>query len=133
MKKQSKVIIAAALSITLLGGSFASAKSVGKLNSFKASYLGDEHFTGSIEKNVTNRKAVINLCRDSGTAWVTANMKDKSGNYYGSVTLQRGTKGYIKNDGVRGKKYRLGIRKTNDTGSGVVDINGAWSPDYKKK
>lgn len=55
-------------------------------------------------------------------------MKNSNGVYRGGTTLQRGTRKTF--SAVNAKvnyKYKLGLRKTNNTGGGIVTIKGSWS------
>ena len=130
MKKRA-ICLLCTLGVGMLSCGFGSAKKVDSFNEFQVTYSGGERYTDYVEKDVTNRDGVVNLNRDSGSAWVTANMKDEEGNYYGGVTLQRGTRKTFASNGRKGQNYHLGIRKTNNTGGGTVKINGSWSPDYQ--
>lgn len=129
----SKRIIATVLAIATIssiGAIGASARQVGQFDNFTVTYSGNEKFTSYLTKAVTGRKGVVNLENDSGSAWITATMRNSDGAYRGGVNLQRGTrKTFATTNAQAGYMYRLGLRKTNNTGGGSVTIKGSWSPD----
>ncbi|WP_313538466.1 hypothetical protein [Enterococcus sp.] len=128
MKKITGLIV---LGLVIIGtASEVNARQIGEFSSFKVNYSGSEKFTGYLTKATTGRNGVVNLSNDTGTAWITANMKNSEGAYRGGTTLQRGKRAEFKtSNAVAGYKYRMGMRKTNDTGGGSVTIKGSWSPD----
>ncbi len=108
----------------------ASARQIGEFSNFKVTYSGNEKFTDYLLKFTTGLDGVVNLSDDTGTAWITANMKNSNGVYRGGVTLQRGTRAtFATTNAQAGYEYRLGLKKTNNTGGGSVTICGSWSPD----
>lgn len=56
-------------------------------------------------------------------------MKNSDGVYRGGCTVQRGKRAVFANTGSAGYAYKLGLKKTNNTGGGSVTIKGSWSPD----
>lgn len=110
----------------------ANAREIGEFQNFKVTYRGNERFTGYLTKAVTGRKGVVNLSNDSGSAWISANMKNSNGAYRGGTNLQRGTRSTFKTPNAKANyQYHLGLKKTNNTGGGTVIIKGSWSPDEK--
>ncbi|AOH55982.1 hypothetical protein ABE28_016590 [Peribacillus muralis] len=76
----------------------------------------------------SNTRGVVNLSNDSGSAWITATMKNSDGVYIGGTTVQRGKRATFSAVNCKvGYKYKLGLRKTNNTGGGKVTIKGSWS------
>ncbi len=47
----------------------------------------------------------------------------------GVVNVQRGKRQEFETTAKIGYIYRLGLKKTNNTGGGSVSIKGSWSPD----
>ena len=122
--------MAATITLSLAGTVIPTyAKSVGKFSNFTVTYSGGEKFTEPVSKWKNGGNGVVNLSNDTGTAWITANMKNSDGVYRGGCTLQRGTRKVFPNTGLANYKYKLGLSKTNDTGGGSVTIKGTWSPD----
>lgn len=108
------------------------ARNIGTFENFKVTYSGGEKYTSYLVKTITKSNGVVNLENDSGTAWITATMRNSNGDYRGSVDVQRGkreTFGTPKAES--GYKYRLGLKKKYNTGGGKVTIKGSWSPDSK--
>lgn len=131
MKNRLKRLVVAisAFSIIVGGTLSVQAREIGEFSSFKVTYKGAEKFTGYLYKAVTNGNGVVNLSNDTGTAWITANMKNSDGVFRGGVNLQRCTRKEFSSTGTAGYKYRLGLKKTNNTGGDSVVIKGSWSPD----
>lgn len=128
-----KKILASVMAVATLstaGAITASAREIGEFEDFTVTYSGNEKFTSYLTKAVTDRDGVVNLSNDTGSAWITATMKNSNGVYRGGVTLQRGTREtFATLNALAGYLYRLGLRKTNNTGGGSVTITGSWSPD----
>lgn len=130
--KVKNILITALAIATLTSAGTVSiyARQVGEFENFKVTYKGNEKFTNYLTKAVTGRKGVVNLSNDTGTAWITANMKNSNGAYRGGTTLQRGTRSTFNTPNAKADyKYHLGLKKTNNTGGGSVTIKGSWSPD----
>lgn len=125
-----KTVLAMALVLSLAAGTVPTyAKAVGTFSNFTVTYSGGEKFTREVSKYKDGGNGVVNMNKDSGTAWITANMKNLNGVYRGGCTLQRGTRKTFPTTGSAGYLYKLGLSKTNNTGGGTVTINGSWSPD----
>ena len=132
MNKWKKVAVftMGSLMFLNLGMNTAQARWIGNFSNFQVTYSGGEAPTSFVGKSVTDRRGVVNLNGDTGTAWVTANMRNSAGAFRGGVTLQRNTRRTFATPNAQGGfAYRLGIRKTNNTGGGSVNITGSWSPD----
>ena len=128
--KLKKVLLAATITLSLAGTVIpAYAKSVGTFSNFTVTYSGGEKFTPYVSKWKDGGNGVVNLTNDTGTAWITANMKNSDGVYRGGCTLQRGTRKVFPNTGLANHSYKLGLSKINNTGGGSVTIKGSWSPD----
>ncbi|MDR1567803.1 MAG: hypothetical protein LBS33_03915 [Streptococcaceae bacterium] len=57
-------------------------------------------------------------------------MKNSEGAFRGGTEVQRGKRAEFATPNAQGGYYyRLGLRKTNNTGGGSVTIKGSWSPD----
>lgn len=55
-------------------------------------------------------------------------MKNSDNVYRGGTTVQRGKRAtFTAVNAQVGYKYKLGLRKTNNTGGGKVTIKGSWS------
>lgn len=107
----------------------AGARQVGSFSNFTVTYSGGEKFTSYLFKETTSSKAVLNLSNDTGSAWITGTVRNSEDGYRGDVTLQRGTRETFSTTAKSGYKYKMGLRKTNNTGGGSVTIKGSWSPD----
>lgn len=130
--KKALVSVLVIATVSSVGAINASARQIGEFKNFRVTYSGSEKFTDYLTKAVTGRDGVVNLSDDTGTAWITANMKNSDGVYRGGVTLQRGTRAtFATTNAEGGYMYRLGLKKTNNTGGGSVTITGSWSPDEK--
>lgn len=128
--KINKAVVATTMAFALASCIIpAQARSIGEFSNFKVTYSGGERFTSYETKWKDEGNGVVNLKDDSGVAWITANMKNSDGVYRGGCTLQRGTRKVFETTGKAGYKYKLGLKKTNNTGGGSVVINGSWSPD----
>ena len=126
MKK--KIISFLALSVITLGLGNTAFATIGEFSNFQVKYSGTERFTSFETKEDTGNGAV-NLSNDTGTAWITANMRNSAGDHRGGAKLQRGTRVEFKTPkALPGYTYRLGLKKTNNTGGGVVTIKGSWKP-----
>ena len=133
LRKVSVCVLLAA-GVILYSNENAQARRIGYMNKFTVYYgtgVNDEKFTDEQPKAVTNRDAVVNLADDSGTAWVTCTVRNSNNESRGSTNLQRGTRKEFACTGQAYYNYKLGVRKTYDTGGGKVTINGSWSPDCK--
>ncbi|MCK1991747.1 hypothetical protein GW626_15460 [Peribacillus muralis] len=124
-----KLIVTSLLSLGILGyaGTETQAQEVRSFSNFLVTYAGAEKFAPeSLRKS--NTKGVINLSNDTGTAWITASMKNSDGVHRGGTSVQRGKRATFTTVKAQvGYKYRLGLRKTNNTGGGKVTIKGSWS------
>lgn len=111
----------------------AEARSIGDINCFTVKYsnYGEEKYTPFVSKYTDGGNAVVNLKNDSGSAWITANMRNSNGAFRGGCNVQRGKREVFATTGKAGYAYKLGLAKTNNTGGGKVTINGSWSPDEK--
>lgn len=128
--KRILATVLAMATISSAGVVASSARQIGEFENFKVTYSGNEKFTDYLTKAATGRDGVVNLSNDTGTAWITATMKNSDGVYRGGVTLQRGTREtFATTNAQGGYLYRLGLKKTNNTGGGSVTIKGSWSPD----
>lgn len=86
-----KVIGVAVLGLMLFGQmAVVGARQIGTFSNFTVTYSGAERFTGYLTKATTGRNGVVNLSNDTGTAWITANMKNSNGAFRGGTTVQRG-------------------------------------------
>ena len=129
MGEKGKFLLIGILTLGILGlsGEETSAQQVKTFKNFTVTYSGAEKFA-PYSLRLSNTKAVVNLENDTGTAWITATMKNSKGAYRGGTTLQRGKRKTF--SAVNAKvnyKYKLGLRKTNNTGGGKVTIKGSWS------
>lgn len=126
-----KFVTSALLCSLILGGLTipASARQIGEFSNFTVTYSGSEKYTGFLKKETTSTKAVINLSNDTGTAWITAQVRNSDGASRGVVNVQRGKRQEFETTAKNGYIYRLGLKKTNNTGGGSVTIKGSWSPD----
>ncbi|MBD8007619.1 hypothetical protein [Bacillus norwichensis] len=127
--KKGKLLLVGVLSLGMLGytGEETYAQEVKTFTNFQVTYSGAEKFTPySLRKS--NTKAVVNLKNDTGTAWITATMKNSEGAYRGGTNVQRGKRATFATKNAKvNYKYKLGLRKTNNTGGGKVTIKGSWS------
>ena len=83
--------------------------------------LVKESLTGPRTKAVTNRRGAINLSDDTGSAWITATMRNSNGADRGRTNVQRGKRATFATPGAEATyNYRLGLKKTNNTGGGTV-------------
>lgn len=106
------------------------AREIGEFSNFTVKYSGSEKYTSYVLKEATGRNGVVNLSNDTGTAWITANMRNADGAYRGGTQVQRGKRAEFVTSNAQGSYYyRLGLKKTNNTGGGQVTIKGSWSPD----
>jgi len=118
------------LGFVFIGGYQVSAREIGEFSNFKVTYSGGERYTSSLVKAVTKRQGVVNLTNDNGSAWITATMINSIGEYRGSTDVQRGKRSTFDTPKAEANyKYRLGLKKTYNTGGGTVTIRGSWSPD----
>jgi len=125
---RKKVISCLALSVIILGLGNVAYATIGEFSNFQVKYSGGERFTGYETKDGTGVGAV-NLSNDTGTAWVTANMRNSGGAYRGGTQVQRGKRAeFVTTNAEPGYSYRLGLKKTNNTGGGAVTIKGSWKP-----
>lgn len=135
MKRSLKrASIATAMALTLASGVVpAEARSIGEFSDFTVKYSnsGAEKYTEYVSKFTNGGNAVVNLKNDTGSAWITANMRNSNGAFRGGCTVQRGKREKFANTGTAGYAYKLGLAKTNNTGGGKVTIKGSWSPDEK--
>ncbi|SDZ48387.1 hypothetical protein SAMN05421736_11449 [Evansella caseinilytica] len=132
MKRCKKITVLLLIILMVAGAGATSAREIGSFSKFEVTYSGPEKFTSYLVKEKTGRDGVVNLSNDTGSAWITATMRNSNGDYRGGVFLQRGTRETFETtNAVANYKYRLGLRKTNNTGGGKVTIKGSWSPDYK--
>ncbi len=92
-------------------------------------YSGGEKFTSYLFKETTSSQAVLNLSNDTGSAWITGQLRNSDGVSRGVVNVQRGKRETFSTSAQSGHKYRMGLKKTNNTGGGSVTIKGSWSPD----
>lgn len=135
MKKSRirKVLLAGILSIGAMGyvSEEANAQDPKEFKNFKVTYSGGEKFAPySVRESNTN--AVVNLSNDTGTAWITATMKNSEGAYRGGTNVQRGKRTTFEAVNAQvNYKYRLGLKKTNNTGGGEVTIKGSWAASGK--
>lgn len=130
IKKTLALVLTAATMMSCASITASADRQIGNFSNFKVTYSGAEKFTDYLLKYTTGSRGVVNLSDDTGTAWITATMKNSNGAYRGGVNLQRGTRATFETtNAVAGYNYRLGLRKTNDTGGGTVTITGSWSPD----
>lgn len=129
--KIKKIVAMSMTALTLITTALpVSAREIASFSNFKVTYSGAEKFAPSCIKAVTGTNGVVNLSNDTGSAWITANMKNMDGEYRGGTNVQRGKRKEFKNKGAAGFYYKLGLRKTNNTGTnGAVTIKGSWSPD----
>jgi len=130
--KLGKIIASTALGLSLVnaGEHEASAQDIIAFTNFSVSYSGAERYA-PFSTRQSNTNAVVNLSNDTGTAWITANMKNSEGAYRGGTTLQRGTrKTFSAVNAQTGYQYKLGLSKTNNTGGGTVTIKGTWSASH---
>ncbi|KUF29640.1 MULTISPECIES: hypothetical protein [Lysinibacillus] len=129
MSKFKHVLMVSALSLGFLGAmnGEALAKDPQTFTNFTVTYSGAEKFAPySVRHSDTD--AIVNLANDSGTAWITATMKNSNDVYRGGTTLQRGErKTFAAVNAAVNHQYKLGLRKTNDTGGGSVTISGSWA------
>lgn len=133
---KKNLLLVGALSLGILGsaGNTVSADEIStfandaqKFTNFNVTYSGAEKFAPySVKKDASN--AVVNLASDTGTAWITATMKNSEGAYRGGTNVQRGTRATFPSVNAQvNYKYKLGLRKTNNTGGGSVTISGTWA------
>ncbi|MDR2833330.1 MAG: hypothetical protein LBV67_06425 [Streptococcaceae bacterium] len=127
-KKIAKVLLLS--SVLLVGATSVGARSIGTFSNFSVTYKGGEKFTSYVTKATTGRAGAVNLSNDTGTAWISANMRNSEGAFRGGTNVQRGKRATFNTPNAQGGYwYRLGMRKTNNTGGGTVTIRGSWSPD----
>ncbi|WP_314208181.1 hypothetical protein [Vagococcus salmoninarum] len=129
-----KILIFSLLLAVFFSSEVAFARQIGYFTNFKVDYssTGQESLTGSRTKAVTNRRGAINLSDDTGSAWITATMRNSNGAYRGRTDVQRGKRATFATPGAEATyNYRLGLKKTNNTGGGTVRITGSWSPDER--
>jgi len=132
MNKSTKKIGLLLAMIVTVGGitTPVSARGIGEFQNFKVTYSGAEKYTGEVNKSVTGRKGAVNLSQDTGTAWITVNMRNRDLAFRGGTTVQRGKRATFATPNAQGGFwYKLGMKKTNNTGGGSVTIKGNWSPD----
>lgn len=129
MREMSKFFLVCIISLGMLSyvGEVTHAQEVRTFSGFKVTYSGGEKFAPySLRKS--NTKAVVNLSNDTGTAWITATMKNSDGAFRGRTKVQRGKRKTFETVNAKvDYKYKLGLRKTNNTGGGKVTIKGSWS------
>lgn len=130
-KRTGLILGAIVLLLTTLAVPVSAAQNVGTFSNFTVTYSGAEKFTAYRTKCHTNRAGAVNLSNDTGAAWITANMKNSKGEFRGGTTLKRGTRKTFSSSGTENYKYRLGLRKTDNTGGGSVTIKGSWAPDHQ--
>lgn len=127
--KLKKVVTVAALGLTLLGtaGGDVLAQQVKSFSGFTVTYSGGEKFAPySLRED--NTKAVVNLSNDTGTAWISANMRNSDNAFRGGTEVQRDTrKEFSTVNASVNYSYKLGLSKTNNTGGGEVTIKGSWA------
>lgn len=127
--RKSKLVLTGLLSLGILryAGTETQAQEVKTFTGYNVTYSGAGKFAPySLRKS--NTRGVVNLSNDSGTAWITATMKNSDGVYRGGTTVQRGKRATFSAVNCKvGYKYKLGLRKTNNTGGGKVTIKGSWS------
>ena len=90
------------------------ARQIGYFTNFKVDYssTGQESLTGSRTKAVTNRRGAINLSDDTGSAWITATMRNSNGAYRGRTDVQRGKRATFATPNAEATyNYRLGLKK----------------------
>ena len=79
-----KLVSMAVLGLALLGTSApVLAREIGEFSNFTVKYSGSEKYTSYVLKEATGRNGVVNLSNDTGTAWITANMRNADGAYRG--------------------------------------------------
>lgn len=128
--KLKRTVLVVGMTLTVVVSTIPTyAREIGTFQNFTVKYSGGKKFTSFLSKSSNGGNGVVNLSNDTGTAWITAQMKNSEGAYRGGCTLQRGTRKVFSNTGKAGYVYRLGMRKTNNTGGGTVTIKGSWSPD----
>ena len=124
-----KILLAGILSLGTIAyvGEATHAQDVKTFSGFNVTYSGAEKFAPYSVREADS-KAVVNLSNDTGTAWITATMKNSDGVYRGGTTVQRGKRATFNAVNAQvNYKYRLGLRKTNNTGGGNVTIKGSWA------
>lgn len=126
MNKLAKTV-GALLIAGVIGGTSIASADVGQVNAYDVTYQGKEVYTGYVKKAKTVKKGAVNLKNDSGTAYITATMRNSEGKSRGVAYAQRGKRVEFDNTGSVNYVYRLGLVKTN-AGS-PVRVVGTWSPD----
>lgn len=131
-KKMLGAVMALSLVMSMSISSVASAtQDIGYLSKFTVTFSGGEKLTEERVKTISNGDAVVNLSDSSGSAWISATLRNSDGAARGGVDLQCGKRQEFTSTGQAWYYYRLGLRKTNTTGGSSIVINGSWSPDIK--
>lgn len=130
IKKKSAKVLGTLLVAGAIGGtSIAGAAQVGNINAYDVTYQGKQVYTSYVKKMYDNGKGAVNLKEDSGTAYITATMRNSEGDSRGICAAQRGERVEFPNTGSANYNYRLGLVKTN--AGDPVRVVGTWSPDNK--